>query len=100
MASTARIIDSHGRESRLRVCRIKEFERDGLGRWRDGVFVFTPRADQFGYLIKPTGGRITSRLVDSFAGGDSGFNLLPYPMRSGITTQPDYPALARQGAGL
>ncbi len=100
MANTARIVDSHGRESRLKLSRIKEFETAGAGKWSEGVFIFTQRAERLVSHYGPIGGRITSRMVDEYAGSDSGFNLLPYPMKSGITTQPAYPALSRMGAGL
>ncbi len=101
-AQTAKIVDSQGRESRLKLKRIKEFEKGGAGRWVDGAFVFHRRYDCSALLRQsPDIGRIVSRRVDEFSGTDShqsGF--LRYPMPCGVSSSPKFPALARQGAGL
>ncbi len=101
-AQTAKIVDSQGRESRLKLKRIKEFEQNGAGQWIDGAFVFHRRFDCSASLRQsPTIGRIVSRRVDEFSGGDSGQSgFLRYPLACGITGSPKFPALARQRAGL
>lgn len=99
---TARIVDCHGRESRLKLKRIAEFEKDGSGEWHDGTFVFTRRYDAAAaFRQSPTIGRIVSRRVGEFSGSDSNQSgFLRYPVPCGITGSPKFPALAKQGAGL
>lgn len=104
MAQTAPIVDSQGRESRLKLKRIAEFEKAGAGQWIGSVFHFTRRAEsQSAQRHSPNIGRITSRLVEQHDGSDSGqFGFLRYPMKTGESGgfAAQYPALSRRRAGL
>lgn len=99
MATTARIVDSHGNPGRLKLRRIREHEAAGAGKWQDGTFVFTRHAERSQTLRQsPAFGPFVPCRVDIHDSGQSGF--LRYPLAYGVTSQPKYPGLALQGAGL
>lgn len=108
MARVVHIIDSHGQPGRLKLKNVRQHEAEGLGEWQDGVFIYKRFTEKqlsgvssvsASPTTTPNIGRIVSCRVDHFDGCDSGFSLLRYPMRSG-GAGPQYPALARLGAGL
>lgn len=112
---TVATIDSHGNPGRMGLKRVEQHAQAGNGAFNADrtVFTFIPRlsAEERSQRMhrkrsvamssvrqSPTIGRISSPVVDSYGGFDSGFNLLPYPQRSGSGA--DFPGLARMGAGL
>lgn len=99
MAHTARVIDSHGIPRRLKVKRIREHEAAGAGTWQDGIFIFTRHVGRPSTLRQsPAFGPFVTCRADICDSGQAGF--LRYPLPYGVNTQPRFPGLAKQGAGL
>lgn len=104
MAKYVTVVSRDGQELRMSLDRVRALP-DTAGQWRDGVyhFNFARRADTHSTVRhSPQIGRITSRLVDQYDGGDTGWNFLRYPMKTGESGgfAAQFPALARRGAGL
>ena len=105
MPTSVRIIDALGQPGRRKLKRIRRDEERNAGAWRDGAFVYHPSHA----TAAPTSRACAPRQSPNHDPikyapkhehtSDSGFNLLPYPMpKGGYGVQ--FPALARQGAGL